>query len=73
MRVQKLLLGAGILLATTNPALARDVVIHAGTLIDGVTSAPRQRVSIVIKDELPPVPHGQRSRPAQGNMKVRPN
>lgn len=51
MRVQKLLIGVGILFATTCPALARDLVIHAGTLIDGVSSTPHQRVSILIKDE----------------------
>jgi imidazolonepropionase-like amidohydrolase len=51
MRVQKLLIGVGILFATTCPALARDLVIHAGTLIDSVSSTPRQRVSILIKDE----------------------
>ena len=32
-------------------ALARDVVIHAGTLIDGVADAPRKNVSILIHDE----------------------
>lgn len=51
MRVQNLLLGVGVLLAAAGPALARDVVIHAGTLIDGVSSTPRQRVSILIKDD----------------------
>ena len=44
-------LGVGALLATTSPALARDVVVHAGTLIDGVSSAPRQRGSILIHDD----------------------
>ena len=33
------------------PAQAKDVVIHAGRLIDGVATAPKSRVSIVIKDE----------------------
>lgn len=51
MRVQKLILGAGLLLAAASPALARDVVIHAGTLIDSVSPTPRQRMSILIKDD----------------------
>ncbi len=29
---------------------ARDLVIHAGTLLDGIAEAPRQRVSIVVRD-----------------------
>ena len=32
-------------------ALARDVVIHAGTLIDGVSESPRAEVSILIRDD----------------------
>lgn len=38
-------------LALAAPALARDVVIHAGTLIDGVSTSPREGVSIQIKDD----------------------
>ncbi|AHE53175.1 metal-dependent hydrolase family protein [Sphingomonas sanxanigenens] len=37
--------------AAASPAVARDVVIHAGTLIDAVSKAPRSKVSIVIKDD----------------------
>lgn len=37
--------------AMAAPALAKDVVIHAGKLIDGVSSTPRSNVSILIKDE----------------------
>ncbi len=33
------------------PALAKDVVIHAGTLIDGASATPRRQVSIIVKDE----------------------
>ena len=33
------------------PAFARDVVIHAGTLLDGLGDAPRQKVSILIHDD----------------------
>jgi imidazolonepropionase-like amidohydrolase len=32
-------------------ASAGDVVIHAGTLIDGVSSTPRTKVSILVRDE----------------------
>lgn len=38
------------LLTSTAPALAEDVVIHAGHLIDGVSKAPRDKVSILIHD-----------------------
>lgn len=51
MRVQKLILSAGLLLAAASPALARDVVIHAGTLIDSVYPTPRQHMTILIKDD----------------------
>jgi hypothetical protein len=51
MRVQKLLLGAGLLLAAASPTLARDVVIDAGMLIDGTYPTPRQRMSILIKND----------------------
>jgi len=33
------------------PALARDLVIHAGQLIDGVSAAPRTKVSILVHDD----------------------
>lgn len=33
------------------PAGAKDVVIHAGTLIDGVSDAPRRQVSILVRDD----------------------
>ncbi len=33
------------------PALAKDVVIHAGRLIDGTTAAPQTNVSILIHDD----------------------
>ena len=41
-------LAAGFLAST---ALARDLVIHAGTLIDGVGEAPRHTVSILVHDD----------------------
>jgi len=40
---------AAVMLAT--PALAKDVVIHAGRLIDGVSATPKSNVSILIKDD----------------------
>ena len=40
-----------MLLAAASPALARDVVIDAGTLIDGAYPTPRQRMSILIKND----------------------
>ncbi|ARS27789.1 metal-dependent hydrolase family protein [Sphingomonas sp. KC8] len=39
------------LAAGAAPALAKDVVIHAGKLIDGVAATPRNKVSIIIKDD----------------------
>jgi imidazolonepropionase-like amidohydrolase len=44
---------AAALLAATLalPAAAKDVVIHAGTLIDGSGAAPRKQVSILVHDD----------------------
>jgi Imidazolonepropionase and related amidohydrolases len=47
-------LAAGIALIVAlfaTSASARDVVIHAGTLLDGVTDTPRREVSILIQDD----------------------
>jgi imidazolonepropionase-like amidohydrolase len=33
------------------PAAAKDIIVHAGTLLDGVSQTPRHEVSIVIKDD----------------------
>lgn len=45
-------LAAGLALATGSaPAMARDVVIHAGVLIDGTMAPPRKQVSIRIHDD----------------------
>ena len=38
-------------LAMASGALARDVVIHAGTLLDGVSETPRRNVSILVHDD----------------------
>jgi imidazolonepropionase-like amidohydrolase len=50
-RTRALLVGAALLVATAPPATAKDVVIHAGTLIDGISGTPKRRVSIVIKND----------------------
>jgi imidazolonepropionase-like amidohydrolase len=42
---------AAIALLLAPASFAKDVVIHAGTLIDGVSDTPRQRVSIHVHDD----------------------
>jgi imidazolonepropionase-like amidohydrolase len=42
---------APLLCLLSGGALARDIVIHAGRLIDGTGEAPRSQVSILIKDD----------------------
>src|SRR5580658_4166514 len=37
--------------AASSAGVAKDLVIHAGTLIDGVSETPRQKVSILIRDD----------------------
>src|SRR3982750_3726826 len=49
MRNRLLIAICAALLATAS--FAKDVVIHAGTLIDGVGDTPRQRVSIHVRDD----------------------
>lgn len=51
MRIDWLASAAVCALATSSPALAKDLVIHAGRLIDGVSKTPRTEVSILIKDD----------------------
>jgi imidazolonepropionase-like amidohydrolase len=38
-------------LAASGACLAKDFVIHAGTLIDGVAETPRKQVSILVRDD----------------------
>jgi imidazolonepropionase-like amidohydrolase len=38
-------------LAFTPPALAKDIVVHAGKLLDGVSKTPQTNVSILIHDD----------------------
>lgn len=48
----KLMLATALAMAlAAAPALARDQVIHAGKLIDGVGKTPREKVSILIHDD----------------------
>jgi imidazolonepropionase-like amidohydrolase len=52
--VEKLIIRAGtalIIALLAASAVARDIVIHAGTLLDGVADTPREKVSILIKDD----------------------
>jgi imidazolonepropionase-like amidohydrolase len=37
--------------AASSAAVAKDLVIHAGTLIDGVSETPRKQVSILVRDD----------------------
>jgi imidazolonepropionase-like amidohydrolase len=48
--LRHLALAAGALLAA-NTGLAADTVIHAGTLIDGLSDVPRKQVSILVRDD----------------------
>ncbi len=48
---KRLLAGAALAVLAAGAAQAKDVVIHAGRLIDGVTKAERQNVSILIHDD----------------------
>jgi imidazolonepropionase-like amidohydrolase len=40
-----------VLLLSAGMGCAKDLVIHAGTLLDGVADAPRHQVSILIRDD----------------------
>jgi imidazolonepropionase-like amidohydrolase len=49
---QHLLLSLGLTVSIAgSPCDAKDVVIHAGTLLDGIAEAPRQHVSILVRDQ----------------------
>src|SRR5579875_2583504 len=50
-RLAAVALAALTLACSAGSALAKDVVIHAGRLIDGVTPGARERVSILIHDD----------------------
>jgi imidazolonepropionase-like amidohydrolase len=51
MRLRSILMAAAACAALAAPAAAKDVVIHAGRLIDGTGKAPREKVSIVVHDD----------------------
>ncbi len=42
---------AALLVTLTVPAVAKDVAIHAGTLIDGTGAAPRHQVTVLVHDD----------------------
>jgi hypothetical protein len=48
---------------SATPVLAKDIVIHAGHLIDGIASLPAEKVSILIHDDrISGVQKGRRRR-----------
>src|SRR4051812_9795261 len=50
--IRKTMLAATAVAALlAGPAAARDLVIHAGHLIDGVGKTPRDQVSILVHDD----------------------
>lgn len=51
MRMIAKLAASAALIVCASQAFAKDVVIHAGTLFDGVSAAPRKQVSILIHDD----------------------
>ena len=51
MRISWLASVAVSALVLSSPASARDIVIHAGRLIDGVSKIPRTEVSILIRND----------------------
>ena len=51
MKLIPTIAAAAALASTAGAACAGDLVIHAGTLIDGVSAAPRHQVSILIRDD----------------------
>ncbi|MBP6878085.1 MAG: amidohydrolase family protein [Phenylobacterium sp.] len=50
-RTMHLLAGAALALMVGGAAEAKDLVIHAGRLIDGVSASPRKDVSILVRDD----------------------
>lgn len=46
-----LLAGSMLIAGAATSASAKDVVIHAGTLIDGNSATPRRQVSIIVRDD----------------------
>lgn len=51
MVVRSVLAAAAVFAALAGSAVARDVVIHAGRLIDGTGKPPRDKVSILVRDD----------------------
>ena len=50
-RTMRLLAGAALALIVGGAAEAKDLVIHAGRLIDGVSASPRSQVSVLVRDD----------------------
>jgi imidazolonepropionase-like amidohydrolase len=48
--IEHAVIAAALLLITTS-AVARDLVIHAGTLLDGISETPQRQVSILVHDD----------------------
>jgi imidazolonepropionase-like amidohydrolase len=48
--IEHAVIAAALLLITTS-AVARDLVIHAGTLLDGISETPQRQVSIQVHDD----------------------
>ncbi len=46
-----LLAGSMLIAGAATSASAKDVVIHAGTLIDGNSATPKRQVSIIVRDD----------------------
>jgi imidazolonepropionase-like amidohydrolase len=46
-----IVLSAGQLLLAANSGVAKEVVIHAGTLLDGKSDVARQHMSIIVRDD----------------------
>lgn len=51
MTMRKMLLALCAATSLVAPAVAKDVVIHAGTLIDGAAATPKKQVSILIRND----------------------
>jgi imidazolonepropionase-like amidohydrolase len=51
MKIAAIVLVSAMMAVACKPASAKDVVIHAGTLLDGVSATPRQTMSILIHDD----------------------
>jgi imidazolonepropionase-like amidohydrolase len=51
MRLRVWATAAAVAMIAMSPAPARDIAIHAGRLIDGISKAPRSNVTILVHDD----------------------